>query len=241
MTAARSALLGGLVLVLVVCALCSSAATSASLRAAPWDASRGILIEGAAVVTMDERHTVVPHGRVLVRDGRIVAVWRGPQPPEGVDVGDASVVDAGPNDLLFPGLINLHDHPREDFLETWLPPSSHAIPAQGKAGSDPYANRYQWGGGSSATSPPELSRLVSNPATVLAEPRGLGLEGEIVKYAEVADLLGGETATQGAPRNPASDGVLIRNVDDDAFDTRIAPPTVSSIDLLGEADRSSLA
>jgi len=40
-------------------------------------------------VTMDDEHTVIPHGRVLVRDGRIVGVWQGPLPPEGVEVGEA--------------------------------------------------------------------------------------------------------------------------------------------------------
>jgi 5-methylthioadenosine/S-adenosylhomocysteine deaminase len=199
-----------------------------------WDPSRGILIEGATVVTMDDEHTVIPHGRVLVRDGRIVAVWAGPIPPAGVTVGDPSVIAAGPQDLLFPGLINLHDHPREDFLNAWLAPSYHALPAEGKAGTDPYANRYQWQGSI------ELGRLVSNPADVLAEDQGLGLGGEIVKYAEMAALLGGETSLQGAPRDPESDGVLARNVDNDAFDRRIAPPRVGPIDAFGGTGLSDL-
>jgi hypothetical protein len=122
----------------------------------------------------------------------------------------------------------------------WPAPSSHAIPAQGKAGTDPYANRYQWGGGGSTTTPRELQRLVSNAADVLAEDLGLGLRGEIVKYAEVAALLGGETAIQGAGPNPESDRVLIRNVDNDAFDTRVAPPRVPSIELLGGTELSGL-
>jgi len=205
---------------------------------APWDPARGILIEGATVVTMDDNHTVIPHGRVLVREGRIVAVWQGPEPPEGVAVGEASVVRAGPQDLLFPGLINLHNHPRENHLHAWPAPSSHAIPAQGKTGTDPYANRYQWGAAGSTTAPPELARLVSNPANVLAEDLGLGLGGEIVKYTEVAALLGGETAIQGAPPNPESDGVLIRNVDNDVFDERIAEPRVGPI---GSFDGTALA
>jgi cytosine/adenosine deaminase-related metal-dependent hydrolase len=225
----------------LACALLSQAATpGAKGQSTAGDAAQAILVEGATVVTMDGRHTVIPHGRVLVRDGRIVAVWRGPQPPDGIAVDGASVVEAGPQDLLFPGLINLHDHPREDFLEAWLPPSSHAIPVQGKAGTDAYANRYQWGGGSSATTPPELSRVVSNPAGVLAEDLGLGLAGEIVKYAEVAALLGGETAIQGAPRNPESDGVLIRNIDNDAFDTRIAPDRIRAIEAFAGPELTSL-
>jgi 5-methylthioadenosine/S-adenosylhomocysteine deaminase len=219
---------------LLVVAVSSSVASGTGRAPAPWDPARGLLIEGATVVTMDDQHTVIPHGRVLVRDGRIIAVWAGPQAPAGVEVGDASVVEAGPQDLLFPGLINVHDHPREDFLEAWLPPASEAIPSQGKAGRDPYANRYQW------ASSIEKQRLVENPAGVLAEPLGLGLGGEIVKYAEAGALLGGETAIQGAPRNPASDGVLIRNIDNDAFDTRIAPPLVASIDSFGGAELANL-
>ena len=92
----------------------------------------------------------------------------------------------------------------------------------------------------SPTAPPELDRLVSNPADVLAEDLGLGLRGEIVKYAEVASLLGGETAIQGAAPNPESDGVLIRNVDNDVFDERIAEPRVGPIDSFkGPRSRTS--
>jgi 5-methylthioadenosine/S-adenosylhomocysteine deaminase len=195
---------------------------------APWDLARGLLIDGATVVTMDDHHSVIPHGRVLVRNGRIIAVWSGPRPPDGVTIGDPTIVEAGPQDLLFPGLINLHSHPNDNFVDAWLPPSSHAIPEQGKAGSDSYDNRHEWGG-SSPTSPPELRRLVANPRDVLGEDLGLGLHGEIVKYAEVAAILGGETAIQGASPDPQSDGVLIRNVDNDVFNTRIAPPRVASI------------
>jgi 5-methylthioadenosine/S-adenosylhomocysteine deaminase len=222
---------------------CLSIVTSSgaqSAEGAPWDPARGILIEGATVVAMDDEHTIIPHGRVLVRDGRIVGVWQGPLPPEGVEVGEARIVRAGPQDLLFPGLINLHDHPRENMLHSWPAPSSHALPAQGKAGTDPYANRYQWGGAGSPSAPPELARLITNPADVLAEDVGLGLRGEIVKYAEVGALLGGETAIQGAAPNPESDGVLIRNIDNNVFDERIAEPRVGPIGSFGGGALASL-
>jgi 5-methylthioadenosine/S-adenosylhomocysteine deaminase len=225
--------LASLVAVLLLGCLSTSASGAGSSEPAPWDPARGVLIEGGTVVTMDDDHSVIPQGRVLVRNGRIVAVWQGPTPPEAVEIGDASVVRAGPRDLLFPGLINLHNHPRENHLHAWPAPSSHALPAQGKAGTDPYANRYQWGGAGSPTAPPELDRLVGNPANVLAEDLGLGLAGEIVKYAETAALLGGETAIQGAAPNPESDGVLTRNIDNDVFDERIAEPRVGPIASLG--------
>jgi predicted amidohydrolase YtcJ len=99
-------------LALALALLASAGAAGSGGLWAPWDPARGILIDGATVVTMDDEHTVIPHARVLVRDGRIAAVWRGPTPPAGVTIGDASVVRAGPQELLFPGLINLHGHPR---------------------------------------------------------------------------------------------------------------------------------
>ena len=71
-------------------------------------------------------------------------------------IGDPAIIDASPDDLLFPGLINLHDHPSEDFRAPALPPADDAIPAQGKSGMHPYANRYQWN--SPATTPRWFAR-----------------------------------------------------------------------------------
>ena len=163
-----------LILWTVICLAfaCTAPAAVAREALAPWSASQGVLIEGATVVTMDARHDVLPFGSVLVRDGKIVAVWTGPKPPSGVMVGNASVVKAEPLDLLFPGLINLHDHPSFDVLPTWLPPSSDAQAAVGKAGTDPYANRYQWGADGSPTAPPEELRLIANPESVLNSASG---------------------------------------------------------------------
>jgi hypothetical protein len=148
--------LAGALAVATPAALATVARSGNEPEPAPWDPARGLLIEGATVVTMDDNHTVIPDGSVLVRAGRIVAVWGGPRPPAGVEIGDASIVREGPLDLLYPGLINLHSHPDDNVLPTWLPPSSHAIPQQGMAGNDPYANRNQLSG-SSPTSAPETT------------------------------------------------------------------------------------
>jgi hypothetical protein len=209
--------------------LSAAASLDAASQPAAWDPARGLLIKGATVVTMDDQHSVIPFGRVLVRDGQIVAVWSGTTPPKGVSVGAASVIEAGPQDLLFPGLINLHDHPSFDVLEPWLPPSSDALPAQGKAGTDPYANRYQWGAAGSATDSPEKRRLIDNPAGILNDPRGLGLSAEVDKYAEVGALLGGETADIGVS------GALVRAVDGGAFGGRVAPSYTGPIAALDSA------
>ena len=198
---------------------------------AAWDPAEGILISGATVVTMDAGHSVIRNGQVLVRSGRIAAVWQGSRPLV-VDLGNPSIIEAGPDDLLFPGLINLHDHPGEDFLYLVLPPSSDAIAADGKSGTDPYANRYQWR--DPGTMPPEFARLLTNPVGVLVAPSGLGLETEVLLYAQIGALLGGETATQGAPVNPASDNAIIRSIDNGAFNSRIGPPWVdATVDFTG--------
>jgi cytosine/adenosine deaminase-related metal-dependent hydrolase len=224
----------GVVLAAVVAFALALVPTAGSAAPAPWSASRGVLIEGATVVTMDARHDVVPFGSVLVRDGRIVAVWSGPRPPQGVTVGNASVVRAGPLDLLFPGLINLHDHPSFDFLPAWLPPSSDAQPAVGKAGTDPYANRYQWGADGSPTASPEEQRLIANPESVLTSQAGLALSAEVDKYAEAGALLGGETTLQN------SAGELVHGVEHNGLTTRVAQAYVGPIASLDGPALSTL-
>ena len=64
--------------------------------------SSSLRITGATIVTMNDAFEVI-EGDVLVRNGRIVAVWSGPTPPDGVVVGDASVVAAGLSISSFQG------------------------------------------------------------------------------------------------------------------------------------------
>lgn len=67
--------------------LAAGIAARTRLAAAPAPAT-AILLEGT-IVTMNAGREVVHNGRVLVRDGRIAAVWRGPKPPAGVDLTGA--------------------------------------------------------------------------------------------------------------------------------------------------------
>lgn len=187
---------------------------SASAHAgAPWE--RGLLLKGT-VVTMDSHFRVIRQGNVLVRGQRIVAVWRGRRVPRGVTVGRAVVV-APRGALIFPGLINLHDHPSWSVLPSWPSPSSDAQPAFGRpTGREPYANRYQWNGAQGFNDiSSEHRRLVSAPHEVVTS--GLGLSAEAVKWAEVRGLLGGTTSEQGAGADPATDRLLARNVDNVNF------------------------
>ena len=202
----------------------------------PFDPARGIILRGT-VVTMDPAGTILHKGNVLVRNGKIVATWEGPQAPDGTPIGDAVVIDLGPKALIFPGLINLHNHPTFSMLNLWAAPSSHIQNSLGRPlGTEPYANRYQWNL-VGVTSPLEFRRLVDNPHLLLISSLGLNLYPEVGKYAEIKAMLGGETAFQGAPADPTTDNILIRNVDNlnfnrDRIESRVQPITgLSGSDL----------
>jgi 5-methylthioadenosine/S-adenosylhomocysteine deaminase len=199
----------------------------------PFDPARGMILRGT-VVTMDDEHRVLEHGSVLVREDRIVAIWEGRQAPRGTAVGDAITVDLGPSALIFPGLIDLHDHPTYGVLHAWPAPSSHVQPALGRPlGTEPYANRYQWNRMMGAA-PPEERRLLDSPQVALS-PQGLDLHAEVVKYHEVEAILGGETTLQGAPPLAATDGVLARNVESPNFGRARIQSFVPAIATLGGA------
>lgn len=228
---------GAALLLVVAACLIPASARSQTIEPASWDPARGILIEGATVVTMDNGHTVIPDGRVLIRRGVIAGVWQGPVPPDGVALGNPSVIEAGPQDLLFPGLINIHNHLLFNHLHVWPAPTSHTIGQMGKSGTDAYANRYQWGGGGDPFKlrPPEQRRLVPNASAILVQSSGLDLAGEVLKYAEVAALLGGETTLQGGLlKNDEAGRVLARNLER-AFGPRIKE-RVPRIDEFVEED-----
>jgi len=220
------------------CVLIVSIASTLSAQQ-PFDPSRGIVLRGT-VVTMDAAGTVLHNGNVLVRNGKIVATWIGTTPPKGTPIGDAIQIDLGSKGLIFPGLINLHNHPTYDMLELWPAPSSHIQANLGRPlGAEPYANRYQWGL-MQDNAPPEFRRLVDTPSSLLNSPIGLNLYPEVGKYAEVKAMLGGETAFQGGPADPRVDSILIRNVDDVNFGRDRIESRVPSIDSLVGTDLSDL-
>ena len=182
-----------------------------SLKAIPPPTE--LLLRGT-VVTMDDAHTVLPNGNVLIVGETIRAVWSGNTPPAGVNIARATRVETGPDGLIFPGLINLHDHPTYDALPLWPPPSAHVQTDIGRPlGTEPYANRYQWGA-AGGVSPTELARRVNNPQDILTSADALGLYVDVLKHAEARAVLGGETAIQGESSTGEAgvDGLLARNV-----------------------------
>ena len=231
----------GLAAALALAALSLSMDGSAEDRAAssrPFDPARGMVLHGT-IVTMDDRHTVIEAGRVLVRNDKIVAVWQGERPPAGTDLEGAVVLDFGPQALIFPGMINLHDHPTFDTVRLWPAPSSHAQPALGRPlGTEPYANRYQWNG-MKGNSPPEIQRLVQTPQNALVATNGFNLFDEVIKHAKVKGLVGGQTTTQNTS-SPATDGLLARNAESANFGRQRIQSEVHAIDSLDAASVAAL-
>jgi cytosine/adenosine deaminase-related metal-dependent hydrolase len=189
------------------------------------------LLVNGTIVTMDDAHHVLRDGHVLVGgDGVIEAVWAG-APPSGVSTAGARVVEAGRGGLVFPGLINVHDHATYAMLPTWPPPRSDAQPNDGRTtGSEPYDFRYEWGGGTGGPtcwpSPPwspsaEEKRLINNPYSVVTDGDKLGLLDQAIVYAEARAALGGETAVSGEPPDAAANARVVRDVDQENFGVTI--------------------
>ena len=96
------------------------------------DPSTPILIDGGAVVTMDEAGTILEGGAVLVEGERIAAVLDAAAPrPPGVRRIDAT------GQLVIPGLVNTHGHAAMSLLRgladdlplmTWL--EEHIFPVE---------------------------------------------------------------------------------------------------------------
>lgn len=212
--------------------------TSANAQKA-FDPATGIVLRGT-IVTMDSIGTILHDRSILVRNGAIVAIWQGQQAPQGVPLGNAIEVDFGPEALIFPGLINLHNHPTYDVLDPWPAPSSDVQGTLGRPlGTEPYANRYQWSN-VPITSPPEYRRLVDTPQLLLNSSLGLGLLSEVVKYSEVKAMLGGETSFQDGLPDQATDNLMIRNVQSANFGRQAVFSRVPSIDQLSSSDLAAL-
>jgi len=69
-----------------------------------------IIIQNAAIATVDAAGTEYASGHIVVQDGRITAVGSGPAPSDRVqDTAGARIID-GTGCLATPGLVNTHHH-----------------------------------------------------------------------------------------------------------------------------------
>jgi 5-methylthioadenosine/S-adenosylhomocysteine deaminase len=131
------------------------------------------------VVTMDDAFTLLPDGIVYIDQGCFVAVQDRALPaPAGFS--GVPVVETG--GILFPGLIELHNHLSYNALPMWSVPKL-------------FQHRDQW------SIHKDYRPMISGPMTVIGQSRNsLGqaaLLPALVRYVECKCLLGGVTTTQG--------------------------------------------
>jgi cytosine/adenosine deaminase-related metal-dependent hydrolase len=150
------------------------------------------------IVTPDE---VIENGIVLISGTKIQEVGQNAAVPR-----DVKVVETG---IIYPGLIDLHNHLTWNFLPRWKP-------------NRLFATRYEW------ESLPEYRINLSTPhSRILAE--GLGCDSN--QYAEVKSIIGGATSVVGSlnpSQVPLAEGKCIeglaRNLD---FYSGLYPPSAA--------------
>jgi 5-methylthioadenosine/S-adenosylhomocysteine deaminase len=125
------------------------------------------------VVTMDDNLKVIDDGAVYVGDGVIQAVQKSTATAPAGFSGKPRLTTKG---VIYPGLIDLHNHLSYNALRLWNVPRK-------------FTNRDQW------SAIPDYHQLISGPMGVLG--KDASLVPAIVRYVECKCLLGGTTTTQG--------------------------------------------
>ncbi|HEY6389715.1 MAG TPA: amidohydrolase family protein [Bryobacteraceae bacterium] len=140
-------------------------ATLISICLVPLQAQRTYAISGTLVTPGG----VIEKGTMVVVNDRIQDIGANPTVPK-----DAVIVKV--DGVVFPGLIDLHNHLTWNVLPRWRL-------------SSPVANRYEW------QAMPEYAASLSRPqAALMAKGAGCDME----RYAEIKALLGGATSLVGS-------------------------------------------
>jgi len=127
------------------------------------------------IATMDDAFTVLQAGAVYVDGRNIIAVQDvGAPPPSGF----AAAITAGPSGIIFPGLIELHNHLSYNALTMWSVPRK-------------FADRGQWQDNA------DYKHRVSDPMNTIAKSMDPHLLASLVRYVETKCLLAGVTSSQG--------------------------------------------
>src|SRR6266508_6512333 len=170
------------------------------------------------VTTFDPELPVAADAAVYVdEDGRIEALQpAGAAPPAGYE--DARRVRTG--GVIYPGLIDLHNHLAYNHRPLWAPPGRTA----------PFTSRDQW------PRLPAYATDVRQPTVALTQVASKAL----LKFVEVKAVVGGVTAVQGsAVLSRPFEGFLVRNVEYETFATGERSVFQSVRRLAGEAFESA--
>jgi cytosine/adenosine deaminase-related metal-dependent hydrolase len=156
-----------------------------------------MLVVRGTVVTMQTSGEVFAQGAVYIDDHGLIAAVT-PQDPEPAGFQTAATVNSG--GLLYPGLIDLHNHLLYNSLPLWTEP----------ARTSPWTSHNQW------VDAPTYPTAVSAPARLLGAAAGRAL----LRYVETRALIGGTTCIQGNPKGATPpDNDLVRNIDTEKLGT----------------------
>jgi cytosine/adenosine deaminase-related metal-dependent hydrolase len=159
------------------------------------------LVVRGHLVTFDDARPEIPDGALYVdRDGLIVAALGAGDPvPPGFDAAGANVVDTG-GAVVYPGLIDLHNHIAYNCLGLWIAPGRSA----------PWTQRYEW------PKDPDYLPSITLPVNALCTANGKA----VLKYVETKAVVGGVTAIQGSSKvGRPFEGWMVRNVEYETFRT----------------------
>lgn len=189
--------------------MCFAALAAAALSAGAqtvWNQDAGLVLVGK-VVTMNDAGDVLPHARVWLAGGKIMAIARaGEALPDGAN--GAPVVDS--KGVIYPGIIDLHNHPEYAIYPL--------MPIQRK-----YRDRYEWRWYDDV-----YNKRITFPQEVLTRAHYLDLGIEIGRYGEYKALAGGTTSLQGGRVNLAysKEECLVRNIENSPVESRVAASRV---------------
>ncbi|MGH9866893.1 MAG: lamin tail domain-containing protein [Candidatus Polarisedimenticolia bacterium] len=184
--------------------------------------ARRYLLSGT-LVTMDESMPAASRvfpGTIYVQGNRIIDVLHESDP---IPAHAAGAVALNTRALIFPGLMNIHDHIAFNTIPHWdVPALMHDV-------SD-------W------TALDDYRRYVRYPHEILTNPDYYDLLPEVGKYTEMKALAGGATSVQGSfPTSPGFTGHLARNVDLTNFGAdRIRQRSLSILDSAFSAEAQAL-
>lgn len=167
-------------------------------RVLATDAASGpkrLVLQGR-IVTMNAASLVIPDGLVCIADDTITDVVPASAGVPAAFQQAPPIVTGG---TLYPGLIELHNHPAYNAIPLW------SVPTQ-------YSDRGQWR--ADAT----YKRQVANPATLLTHHPQEIYPKSFARFVECRALLGGVTTTQGLTLSSLGNTVayyegLVRNVE----------------------------
>jgi 5-methylthioadenosine/S-adenosylhomocysteine deaminase len=157
------------------------------------------LVVTGRVVTFDPRRPVFDDGAVYIGDDGLIEAVQ--DRADAAPAGFAAAAHVATEGVVYPGLIDLHNHIAYNCLSLWSPPGR----------TEPYTSRAQW--------PRDASYKgdIHDPVATLGAVAGKAL----LKYVETKAVVGGVTAIQGSAKTAHPyEGWLVRNVEAETFRTK---------------------